>query len=98
MKQKAHNLLGVTQSLSSAHIHTHSHIQTQKEKQELFTSLAVAHLWTSTASFITHMFFCPLTMPIEQCFLNPVPIDLYLIALEVPPLMASLQISLVDNI
>lgn len=52
-------------------------------KQDFLISLAVAHLWT--ASFITHVFFYPLSVPREQCFLNPVATDLYLAPLEVPP-------------
>lgn len=52
-------------------------------KQDLFSSLTVAHLWT--ASFITHVFFCPHSAPRDQCFYNPVATDLYLTPLEVPP-------------
>lgn len=52
-------------------------------KQDLFSSPTVAHLWT--ASFITHVFFCPVSVPGEQCFLNPVATDLYLTPSEVPP-------------
>lgn len=55
----------------------------QMRKQDLFSSLTVAHLWTP--SFITHVFFCPLSVPREQCFQNPVSTDLYLSPLEVTP-------------
>lgn len=57
-------------------MHTFIHIRTHPQigKQDLFSSLTSAHLWT--ASFIAHVFFCPRGRAGEQCFLNPMAIDL----------------------
>lgn len=45
--------------------------------------MTLAHVWT--ASTIAYVFFCPLGIPREQCFLNPVAIDLCLIHYICPP-------------